>query len=50
MALPQGDQIYGGNMMMWEKFANSLKLRVAVDVRRGSRCGQGAVRRPSWVA
>ena len=27
---PQGDQIYGGNMMMWEKFANSLKLRVAM--------------------
>lgn len=27
---PQGDQVYGGNMMMWEKFANTLKLRVAM--------------------
>ena len=27
---PQGDQIYGGDMMMWEKFANSVKLRVAM--------------------
>ena len=24
---PQGDQVYGGDMMMWEKFANTLKLR-----------------------
>ena len=22
---PQGDQVYGGDMMMWEKFANTLK-------------------------
>ena len=27
---PQGDQVYGGDMMMWEKFANTLKLRVAM--------------------
>lgn len=27
---PQGDQVYGGNMDQWMKFANSLKLRVAM--------------------
>jgi hypothetical protein len=27
---PQGDQVYGGDMMMWERFANTLKLRVAM--------------------
>ena len=27
---PQGDQIYDGNMDQWTKFANSLKLRVAM--------------------
>jgi len=27
---PQGDQIYGGDMAQWQKFANSLKLRVAM--------------------
>lgn len=27
---PQGDQLYGGDMDMWTKFANSLKLRVAM--------------------
>lgn len=27
---PQGDQIYGGDMDMWTKFGNSLKLRVAM--------------------
>lgn len=27
---PQGDQVYGGDMGMWEKFANTLKLRVAM--------------------
>jgi len=27
---PQGDQVYGGDMDMWEKFANTLKLRVAM--------------------
>ena len=35
---PQGDQIYGGNMDQWTKFANSLKLRVAMrmaDVNQG---------------
>ena len=36
---PQGDQIYGGDMDMWTKFANSLKLRVAMrmaDVNPGT--------------
>ena len=27
---PQGDQVYGGDMAMWAKFGNSLKLRVAM--------------------
>jgi hypothetical protein len=27
---PQGDQVYGGDMDMWAKFGNSLKLRVAM--------------------
>ena len=27
---PVGDQIYGGNMSKWRKFANSLKLKVAM--------------------
>jgi hypothetical protein len=27
---PQGDAIYGGDMMMWRKFGNSLKLRVGM--------------------
>jgi Starch-binding associating with outer membrane len=27
---PQGDIIYGGNMSNWRKFANSLKMRVAM--------------------
>ena len=27
---PSGDQLYGGDMDMWTKFANSLKLRVAM--------------------
>ncbi|MCD4732187.1 MAG: SusD/RagB family nutrient-binding outer membrane lipoprotein, partial [Bacteroidales bacterium] len=27
---PSGDMIYGGNMENWKKFANSLKLRIAI--------------------
>jgi hypothetical protein len=27
---PQGDQIFGGNMDGWQKFGNSLKLRIAM--------------------
>jgi Starch-binding associating with outer membrane len=27
---PQGDIIYGGNMNSWRKFANSLKMRIAM--------------------
>lgn len=27
---PAGDMIYGGDMTLWEKFGNSLKLRVAI--------------------
>jgi len=29
-SFPSGDLIYDGNMEMWKKFANSLKLRVAI--------------------
>ncbi|MGA1373193.1 MAG: SusD/RagB family nutrient-binding outer membrane lipoprotein [Flavobacteriales bacterium] len=35
---PQGDQIYGGSMAHWQKFGNSLKLRIAMrmaDVNAG---------------
>ncbi len=27
---PAGDQIYGGDMSLWRKFGNSLKMRVAI--------------------
>ena len=36
---PQGDQLYGGDMAQWQKFGNSLKLRVAMrmaDVNPGA--------------
>ena len=31
-ALASGDKIYGGDMSKWKKFANSLKMRVAITL------------------
>jgi hypothetical protein len=45
---PQGDQVYGGDMAGWEKFANTLKLRVAmrmsdVDASGAKAAGEAAL-------
>ena len=37
-AFSRYDRVYGGNIAQWLKYANSLKLRMAMQGRQGRRC------------